>query len=128
MNKEQLIKEAARKYAEEQNSCFCNDYDGFYYGAKSEAAKNYWEFSALVEALKHGRVQELQDEVKALKFERDNSRIKTDAPDFAKWIGQNISSNSLKYYEDTKEWCYFESAHGKRVTEQQLYEIFKKLD
>lgn len=42
MTNKETLEEAAVKYAEEENSCYTNDYYGFINGAKSDAAKDYW--------------------------------------------------------------------------------------
>jgi hypothetical protein len=46
MSKQETLEEAAKKYAEEENSCYTNDYYGFINGAKWQAERSYSEEEA----------------------------------------------------------------------------------
>lgn len=105
--KEQQLREAAKRYAKEcdpQNLTLekqSDIYFGFLVGAKSEAAKAYWQFKALTESLKDGRVQELNDEVKNLKFELDNhQQTESVNLDELNRLVLNLRKNHLKHNID----------------------------
>jgi hypothetical protein len=48
-----------------------------------------------------------------------------DAIDFADWIIKNQNDYNLTIKEDSI-WCFFKSAHGKRMNTKELYELFQQ--